>query len=126
MLATKAGAESNKPSTMRHDGIMRTREGQTHKLESRELGRGDRQNLAALQAIANTNAMLSSMLNAAQRNKVDKLMLKKKKLLTPSACMASSGPHPGDHTQRGSNESQWSDRAQINRETLGVDFTDFS
>lgn len=79
MLATKAGAESNKPSTMRHDGIMRTREGQTHKLESRELGRGDRQNLAALQAIANTNAMLSSMLNAAQRNKVDKLMLKKKK-----------------------------------------------
>jgi len=44
-----------------------------------------------------------------------------KKLLTPSACIASSRPHPGDHTQRGSNVSQRSDRAQINRETLGVD-----
>lgn len=64
------------------------------------------------------------MLNASQRNRVDKLMLKMKKLLTPSACMVSSGPRPGDHTQRGSNVSQqWSDRAQINRETLGVDFT---
>jgi len=122
MLATKASAKSNRPRTMRNDRTMRTREGQTHKMGLRGLDRGgiDR---TSQQHELGQRRMLLSMLSAAQRNKVDKLMLKmkKKKLLTPSACIISSRPHPGDHTQRGSNVSQRSDRAQINRETLGVD-----
>jgi len=85
MLATKASAKSNKPSTMRDEIIVRIRERQTQNLDPRGLRRGDRQNLAELQANAKTDAL--SMLNAAPRNKVDKLMLKMKKLRTPSACM---------------------------------------
>lgn len=67
MLATKASAKSNKPSTMRDDRIMRTREEQTNNLDLRELGRGDRQNLAALQATAKTDAYVNAQCCTKER-----------------------------------------------------------
>jgi len=123
MLATKASAKSNRPSTMRNDRTMRTREGQTHRMDLRGLVDRGGIDRTSQQHELGQRRMLLSMLSAAQRNKVDKLMLKMKKLLTPSA--HSLRPHDLTpeitYPERLSNVSQRSDRAQINRETLGVD-----
>jgi hypothetical protein len=83
MLATKAGAKSNMPSTMRHDRIMRIRREDPQSGHRRIKAEGIDNNQAALKATTKSDALLF-MLNGTQSDKVDKLM-KFKKLCTPSA-----------------------------------------
>lgn len=98
MLATKASAKSNIPSTMRHDRIMRIRREDPQSGPRRIRQEGIDNNLAPLKATTKSDAPLF-MLNGTHSNKVDKLT-KLKKLFTPSASWRPQDLTPRSHPER--------------------------
>jgi len=89
-------------------------------MDLRGLDRGDRQNLATARARAKTDAVVNAQCCATEQSRQTDVENEKTPHSKRMHCVLTTSPRRST-PQRGSNVWQWSDRAQINRETLGVD-----